>query len=412
MEMKRLMVLAMAGLTCLSAGSASFTRAETAAGIAHVFNTAVPAADRETMVLKELWRTGGEDDEIFYGTIGTITSDQEGSVFILDTQMSQVQVFDPAGQWIGSLSREGEGPGETRNPEGLYIDQVGRICLLHSPVGSIMRINRDNTPAEPTAFSTGDGKDGGVTILLGAHAVGEGVVISGMRLHFGDDGRSRRHYFLTLCDAEGVQQTVLHEKDDFVDYTDFRLDEQSMDFCWNRWTCGQDGKIYVAPERNNYRIDVYDGQGNLEKVISREYESLERDDYLTNRATMVVKGVAAYHRTPLQGLTIEKVEPDIRGLWVDEAGFLWVRTSRGLVDKPEGAYDVVDVFAPDGSFAKQVAIMSDAVPFKDSLSFLDDGRVVAVIGSLDAWLTQQAVEQDDGGNDEVQALEVIVYGQE
>ena len=125
----------------------------------------------------------------------------------------------------------------------------------------------------------------------------------------------------------------------------------------------------------------------------------------------MVKGVAAYHRTPLQGLTIEEVESDIRSLWADEAGRLWVHTSRGLAEKPTGTYDVIDVFAPDGSFEKQVALMSDAVPYKDSLSFLEDGRVVAILGSLDSWLTQQAVEREDDVDEEVKALELVFYGQ-
>jgi hypothetical protein len=73
---------------------------------------------------------------------------------------------------------------------------------------------------------------------------------------------------------------------------------------------------------------VYDSDGNPEKVISREYDSLQRNEFLTERATTIVKGVAAYHRTPLQGLTIEEVESDIRSLWVDETGRLWVRASR------------------------------------------------------------------------------------
>lgn len=408
--MRRFLPLILIGLLCPTLASAA-PQIATIDGVPHISNGAKAAGDLETLHLEELWRTGGEDDDIFYGTIGSVVCDKGGSVLILDTQLSQVQVFAPDGQWDRTLSREGEGPGETRHPEGLYLDQEGRVCLLHSPVGSIARMHRDDTPAEPIAYSTGDGTDGGVTILLGASAVGDGLVIAGMRLHFGDDGRSRRHYFLSLCDANGLQRKVLHEKDDWVDYTDFRLDEGSMDFCWNRWVCGQDGKIYVAPERNEYRIDVYDSDGNLEKVISREYDSLQRNEFLTERATIVVKGVAAYHRTPLQGLTIEEVESDIRSLWVDETGRLWVRTSRGLAEKPTGAYDVIDVFAPDGCFEKQVALMSDAVPYKDSLSFLEDGRVVAILGSLDSWLTQQAVEREDDVDEEVKALELVFYGQ-
>ena len=56
--------------------------------------------------------------------------------------------------------------------------------------------------------------------------------------------------------------------------------------------------------------------------------------------------------------------------------------------------------------------MSDADPYKDSLQFLDDGRVVVTLGSLDAWLTQQAVGQEPDAEDNVKTLEVIVYARD
>ena len=395
-------------LFCLLAGLAN------ANDVQQVSNGSSPTHGLQHLDLRELWRTGGDDDDVFYGSIGNITSDAAGSVFILDTQQSTVQEFSPNGEWMGSLSREGDGPGEVRGPECVYLDQRGRLCFPVAPVGSIVRVNRDNTPAESIAFSTGEGTDGGLTIPLAGSAAGQGMVIAAMRLFFGDDGKSRRHYFISLCDPTGLEQRVLLEKDEIIDYTNFRLDEAAMDFAWSRWTFGQDGKFYVAPERNEYRIEVRDADGNLERVITRDYESYERDEYLRKRATTIIEGVAVYHRTPLLGLTIEDVETDIRDLWVDRDGFLWVRTSRGLAEKPDGAYAVLDVFAPEGTFDRQVAVMCDADPYQDAMTMLDDGRIAITIGSLDAWLTQQAVDRDDndGESEEPKTLEIVVYGLE
>jgi hypothetical protein len=235
------------------------------------------------------------------------------------------------------------------------------------------------------------------------------LIIGSMRLLFG--ATSTQHYSLALCDASGLQLKVLAEKDNTINYADFRLDEKNMDFCWSRWVYGQDNKTYVAPERNEYRINVFDTDGNLEKVISRDYSSFERDDTLNRRATMRVEGVATYHGVPLQGLSIENTEPDIVGMWVDGEGYLWVHTSRGRAEKPEGAYSTYDVFAPDGSFDRQVALMCPADPYKDSLQFLDDGRVVIVLSSLDAWLTQQNVKREEGEDQDSRTLEIVVYGE-
>ncbi|MBU8870213.1 MAG: hypothetical protein KOO60_04975 [Gemmatimonadales bacterium] len=400
---------------CLIAGVAPAAQTETVNGIPHISNGSTPAHEMQRLELRELWRTGGDDDDdVFYGSIGNITSDAASSIFILDTQQSTVQEFSPSGEWMGSLSREGDGPGEVRSPECVYLDQDGRLCFPVAPVGSIVRVNRDNTPAESIAFSTGEGTDGGLTIPLAGSSAGDGLAIAAMRLFFGDDGKSRQHYFLSVCDATGLEQSVLLEKDMIIDYTDFRMDEASMDFAWSRWIYGQDGKIYIAPERNEYRIEVRDARGKLERVITRDYDSYERDDYLRKRATTIIEGVAAYHGPPLQGLTIEDVEADIRDLWVDRDGYLWVRTSRGLAEKPDGAYAVLDVFAPDGTFDRQVAVLCDADPYRDAMTMVNDGRVAVTMGSLDAWLTQQAVDrdEDDRAGEEPKTLEIIIYGRE
>ena len=407
--MRTLVSVFLVGMISLGGSSAIATKVETIDGVAHVSNSGSAAKGLEVIKLKELWRSGGDDDDIFYGTVGGISTDDDGKVFILDTQQSQVQFYNPDGQWAGTLSQEGEGPGETRNPDGMYLDQAGRICLLTSPVGSIVRVNPDNTPADPLTFSTGEGTDGGVTILLGGSTCGDGLIIASMRLFFEDNGQSRQHYSLSLCDANGLQLKVLAEKDNFINYADFRLDEKNMDFCWSRWVYGLDKRIYIAPERNEYRINVFDVNGNLEKVISRDYSAFERDEYLTRRATMRIEGVATYHGVPLQGLSIEDVEPDIVGMWVDPKGYLWVHTSRGRGEKPEGAYSVYDVFSPDGKFDQQVAVMCDAEPYKDSLQHLDDGRIVVVLSSLDAWLTQQNVKREENEDQEIKTLEIVVY---
>ncbi len=48
-------------------------------------------------------------------------------------------------------------------------------------------------------------------------------------------------------------------------------------------------------------------------------------------------------------------------------------------------------------------------PRRTASVFLDDGRGVVILGSLDAWLTQQNIDQGTEAA-EVKTLEIVVYG--
>ena len=43
------------------------------------------------------------------------------------------------------------------------------------------------------------------------------------------------------------------------------------------------------------------------------------------------------------------------------------------------------------------------------MSILPDGRVVIIHGALDAWLTQQSVDQGESADEEEAPLEIAVY---
>ena len=378
-------------------------------GVPEIDNPATPADGVQQMTLVEQWRVGGDDDEIFFGSIAGLTLDAAGNLYVLDGQQSHVQVYAPDGAWLRTLGRRGEGPGEVDAPDGILLDQQGRIGMFQAPMGRIVRLNPDSTPAGDLTYTSDDGRHGAVTILLDGQAAGDGLVIAGMHLSFSDDGKSTRYYFLALCDAAANRVRPLLEKNEQLDYTDFRLDEASRDFPWNRWAADGAGRVYFAAERNDYAIAVHAPDGTLERVFRRDYESLPRDDALTRRAVLVTEGVAKYHGTPLQGLTIEDTEPDIKAMWATAEGHLFVRTSRGDQERPAGCYTVLDEFAPDGRFVRQIAVGGDADPLRDSMSILPDGRVVIIHGALDAWLTQQSVDQGESADEEEAPLEIAVY---
>jgi len=84
---------------------------------ARVANGPTPAHGLQTMQLEEMWRVGGADDEEnFFGLVTWAEAGADGLVYVLDTQLCQVNVYDREGNLVQTLFRQGEGPGEVQRP--------------------------------------------------------------------------------------------------------------------------------------------------------------------------------------------------------------------------------------------------------------------------------------------------------
>ena len=77
-------------------------------GVTTVTNPETPANGVIEQELREIWRRGGDDDEeIFFGTIAEFLHDQDGHIYLLDGQLSEIQVLSPAGEHLRTIGREG-----------------------------------------------------------------------------------------------------------------------------------------------------------------------------------------------------------------------------------------------------------------------------------------------------------------
>jgi len=67
-------------------------------------NSAEPSSGHRVIQLEEQWRIGGPDnEENLPGVIDKALTDQEGNLYLLDIQLTEVQVFDPEGQFVRRL---------------------------------------------------------------------------------------------------------------------------------------------------------------------------------------------------------------------------------------------------------------------------------------------------------------------
>jgi hypothetical protein len=366
-------------------------------------------AEPETAELTELWRAGGEDDEIFFGSVASIRTGPDGNIHLLDGQLSEVHIYTPEGEFLRTVFREGDGPGEIRQPNDMFVTADGTVCALTGFPGKIIKVSSDGLPASESAFSIDGGNQGQFAVLNGGFDLPEGILLTGIRMAFGGT-ITNQTYFLSVCSDDGAQKTSLLEKQNDIDYTDFTMSEAGLDFVWNRTAVGTDGTIFVAPGRNTYEIEVFDQAGTPVRTISREYTQTSRDKDEAKAAHQILEAIGAYYPRPPQRYATEDKAPAVTGMWATGDGRLWVQTGNAHKGVPDGTWIVLDVFDSEGVFEKQVALPGDYQARQDALFVQPDGLIIVVVGALDAFLNQQAVSSDEGGGESTaQPLEIICY---
>ncbi len=168
------------------------------------------------------------------------------------------------------------------------------------------------------------------------------------------------------------------------------------------------GKVYAAVERDRYKVHVYDPDGTLIRVIEKDYEprkrTAEEKDRVAEGVVMIINGERV-----MPDAQIEENAPCISGMWVTDDGTLWVRSSHGGQDQPDGIMITYDLFDASGHYQKQVSLACDGDAKEDALYFLADGKIALARGVFSSWLGMFGGSQGEDEGDEPPEMEVILY---
>lgn len=380
-------------------------KVETLNGVQTISNPATGFAAPATIKLPELWRLGGDtaDEDEFFGVISDIDIDANGDVYLLDSQLNEVKVYSKDGEFLRSMGREGEGPGEFRGPVSMYF-AGDKVAVLQAMSGKIVLLTRDGQPA-------GDGllprpEDGGFQILRGGEARGGNTVLFMVRAQF-DPAASKwsRTGFLASVDETGKQLCEYVSKDNVINMSAPEMSDVAWDTFERRWEVGRDGKVYTCNSYDNYEIHVYNKAGGVEKVIKRAYRHLPRPA----REKKFMETVMGFFAQQMPGckITIADVSKDIETIHVRDDGSIWVLTSAGTRDLPRGTLGVFDVFNPEGHFVKTVTLQGQGDPFRDLYVFEND-RLYVVTKFVTAAMSAQGVTGIEGDEDP-EPMAVIAY---
>ncbi len=323
----------------------------------------------ERLEPRELWRVtdGDEESGEILGEIRDAAVDAEGNTLLLDASFNTVRMYDPEGVPLGTVGRDGEGPGEFQNPENCLALPDGRVGVSQIMPGKVITMDRSGDPGESINMPGSES----MQVLMMAETTQNGFVVCTSSMSMGDDTMTSITRLRSL-DIDGAPRTVFREQERKMEVSGGGMAMRAGDGDdFSRfWSAGWDGRVYVSPQPDAYLIEVYAPDGTLERVIDVAYESVERTAEEIAAIEEQRSGMS-FNGGSLDMGEVERYLRDVAVLYPRPDGTLWVASSRGRRERPQGAVGAFDVFDREGGFVGRVAVAADFDPDYDR--FVIDG---------------------------------------
>jgi len=369
-------------------------------------------APTRTLQLEEMWRIGGPDDEEnLLGVVDRVLADDEGNLYLLDIQLVEVLVYDADGEYIHSLGKQGDGPGELRRANQVMFLPDGTVGIVQPFPGRVVKVDFEGLPAGEIRPGGDDPTSGGFFSINSAASYGDRIVLGGARMSR-DEEKFTATNFLGEFSDDGVAGRVYLEKVTTRQRGRREFVEKEWYFPHQAWALDGAGRVYVAPERNEYRIEVYGAPGDPERTLSRDFESWRRTDQEMERARQIAVPFMRRNRGNIN-FVMEPTEPDISALRATPDGSLWVLSSRGTREQPAGVHSTWDIFGKTGEFTGQVAVACEGQGGRDELFFPGHGLAVLIKEHAEARFAFLGQGGDNTSQEDLEGdaspLEIICY---
>lgn len=322
-----------------------------ASGQIVVHNPANPIWTEDTRwTVVEDMRIGSVDSEgpDLFGQIMDLEVDDEGRIFVLESQANELRIFDGNGRHLATSGRKGGGPGEFAQPLMLAWGPDENLWIVDPPNNRISVFDHAGT------FLTSHHQPGGFVIMPWPGRFDRaGSYYSPVPLQGLGDFRMG----LVRYDTAFTPGDTLIPPEDPVDREYFELRGNgghimaSIPYSGSFMTRLSAQGTFVGVLTDEYRFIEISGRGDTLRTITREFEPLpvtgeDRDsaradmEWFTRQGGHIDLSKLPDHKPAVQSF-----------LWDDEDN-LWVIpvTERALERR------VAQVFDPDGRYLGEVAL--------------------------------------------------------
>jgi len=351
-------------------------------GVVHVVSTPPESGAQPTIVAEEVFRIGVVEGggPTSFGHIRSIAVLPDGRFAVADAQAEEVRLFGNGGQHLRTFGGEGEGPGELKGMQGVYV-QEGTLRVAEQGNARLSVFNPDSGLVR--------------TYPLSLHSYGfrgpwNAAVDSAGRTLVASAGQYGEGRFWNMVRVYDTAMTQL----DSIPYHDYTDDVQRDEVpgAWrvalgtNAWTWAQipfyalphevlapTGEFWSATGGHpQLEVTRWTPAGDTSLVftslrISERVTSVERDSAMSELLERFAERAAS--PPDLDPSRVPATKPTAYGLSLDDRGRLWVRLTEPTVDTTD-----YDVFGRDGHHAETVRM-----PFRV------DGWVPPVVRGDTVW---------------------------
>ena len=344
----------------------------------------------------------GESWETF-GRVSRVAFDADGNLYILDSGAGHVVVIDPAGEYVRTIGRHGDGPGELGNPFGFLIDADGRVLVYDFAKQGFQIFTREGEFVESVSFDPQEGIPG-----QEIYATPSGDVVSGggFRIRLSADGGIEEPPPGRPIDRFGLDGSheIVYTAWDLpttqgTDEASFSTGGGNVSLRIQRLRAFEpglhlgvlaDGRLAVA-DSIGYRVKLVDPAGAVSGTVERPISPIPVDDEIREleRAhrlaafeeggsgggtTMMMVGrssggggrslsvdqkqIRKMREDQIRGMTFASEIPVIADMAVDRESRLWIeRYGAG-----PGLDGPIDIVTPDGEYVGSIPATGLRIP--------------------------------------------------
>lgn len=259
------------------------------------------------------------DSNFVMGGVEGVAFGPDGNIAVLDCGRSTVRLYSPEGEYLRSIGRRGNGPGELQAITFMAVSEDGIIHLsgtgseilgLHSYdyfTGEWLGSSRTFVPPSCLEGARGSRyirKD--INFEVNGDEISLPVSIS--MYETGNDEPLVTYY------------EEIHPFDPTDDVGLLELDWYGYDIA-----AGADGMVFIAPRSTEEAlIIVCDSAGNEIRTLQLPYQPAERTEEEMEMERSILRAKAIASNENPEGLQPDPFKPMIRGIETDGDGNLWV----------------------------------------------------------------------------------------
>jgi len=311
-------------------------------GVKVVKNPEGPVYGEIIFDLEEDLSIGNESDEnyMFYRT-GAIATDSQGNIYIVDSGNNRIQKFRNDGQYLQTIGRKGQGPGEFESPYDIWLDSEENIHISEGM--KIQIFNKDGEFIKSVKlinFIT----EFGITEEENILACGFGR---------SEEGQTRELILFSSA-GEKLETIVIFPSPMRIvrrGNSGFGL---THDYSPDLIFCPIDEKSGIYGHALEYRLFVIKASGEVSFIIEKseppqsitrkEKDKIVKDiiDSQQERGTPWPKGVVE------EGANFAKYRPFYNRILKDDKGNIYVRKLKSVFDEEKS--EEFDIFNPEGYY--------------------------------------------------------------